>query len=190
MNTATAAAATPVTFTACALVRTRTENITGVYMCKEGENVATLDTSKACTRVTETGRIEFIPMGEWVLVRGTQDNYRGCWEAHTRDEARALYKSIVAGTNRYYPGAWAVAEATTKIVGSKVLPARREFYSYGDVAYMYVQANLSAMTCPIIETTYHGKTERRTAQPFRYTTPPAPGDRYSHDRVAIMWADA
>lgn len=177
------------TFTACALVRTRAEHFDGVYVYEPGATMATLDTSKAYDRVTETGRIEFVPMGEWVLVCASDINSGGYWEAHTRDEARALYKAVAAGTHRFYQGAWTVAESKTKIVGSKDMPARRETYSYGETAYMYTEVDFPAMTCPVIETTYRGKVERRAAQPFRYTTPPTPGDRYSHNRVAIQWRD-
>lgn len=174
------------TFTACALVRIRIETIKPMrWDADTATHIACEE--YACT--TETGRVEFIPMGAWVLVRGTQDSYSGCWEAHTRDEARALYKSIASGRSRYYLGAWTLAEATTKIVGSKDMPARRETYSYGETAYMYTEVDFPAMTCPIIETTYRGKTERQAAQPFKFTTPPTPGDRYRHDRTAIQWTN-
>jgi len=184
MPTATAAVTTTATFTACALVRIRTENIKPMRWDAETR------THIACeeyVRTTETGRIEFVPMGEWVLIKASDANSLGHWYPYTRDDARAFYKAVVAGTDRYYPGKWAVAEAKTKIVGSKDQPARRETYSYGETAYMYTEVDFPAMTCPIIETTYYGKVERSAAQPFRYTTPPTPGDRYRHDRVAIQW---
>jgi hypothetical protein len=190
MPAAQTAATSTATFTACALIRTRTEKFDGVYVYDPGATMARLDTTQAHTRVTETGRIEFLPMGEWVLVCASDQNSGGYWTPMTREDARALYKAVVAGTHMHYRGAWAVAEAKTKIVGSKEMPARRETYSYGETAYMYTEVDFPAMTCPIIETTYRGKTERRAAQPFRYTTPPTPGDRYSHNRTAIQWSDA
>lgn len=175
---------TPATFTACALVQVRTETIKPMRWDSE------TSTHIACeeyTRTTEDGRIEFIPMGEWVLVLVKQGYHSGCWEAYTRDDARTLYKAAVAGTHRHYRGQWTVGEATTKIVGSKEQPARRQTYSYGETAYMYVEVDFPAMTCPIIETMHYSKIEHHALQPFKYTTPPTPGDRYRHDRVAIQW---
>lgn len=184
------AATQTTTFTACALVRTRTEKFDGIYVYDTGATMARLDTTQAHTRVIETGRIEFVPMGEWVLVCASDRDFGGYWTPMTRADARALYKAVAAGTHTHYRGEWKVAEAKTKIVGSKDLSARRETYSYGETAYMYTEVDFPAMTCPIIETTYRGKTEQRTAQPFRYTTPPTPGDRYSRNCVAIQWKDA
>jgi hypothetical protein len=175
---------TPVTFTACALVRTHSETIKPwLWDTATGKHYA----GEEYTRVTETGRIEFLPMGEWVLVCAKEGEHRGYWHPYTRDEARAMYKAVVAGTHRFYRGEWTVGEATTKIVGSKEQPARRQTYSYGETAYMYVEVDFPAMTCPILETRHYSKIEHHALQPFKYTTPPTPGDRYRHDRVAIQW---
>jgi len=189
MNTQTAATETtpaPNTFTVCALVRTRSETIkpwlwdTATSSHYAGEEYV---------RVTETGRIEFLPMGGWVLVRTSDERSGGYWSPMTREDARALYKSVVAGTHNFYRGTWTAAEPTTKIVGSKAMPARRETYSYGETAYMYVMVDFPAMLCPVIEMGRGDRREKCALQPFAYTTPPTPGDRYSHNRTAIQWTE-
>jgi hypothetical protein len=189
MNTQTAAAAietAPAPFTVCALVRTRSETIkpwlwdTATSSHYAGEEYV---------RVTETGRIEFLPMGEWVLVCASDERFGGYWSPMTREAARALYKAVVAGTHTHYRGTWTTAEPTTKIVGSKAMPARRETFSYGETAYMYTEVDFPAMLCPVIET---GRGDRRKTcalQPFAYMTPPTPGDRYSHNCTAIQWTE-
>lgn len=199
MNTQTTAATaatvetTPVAapFTVCALVRTRSESYPGVYTYEPGATMATLDTSKAYTRVTETGRIEFLPMGEWVLVRMTDTYQAGYWSPMARDAARSLYRTLVAGTGvcSTYRGTWTAAEPTTKIVGSKQMPARRETYSYGETAYMYCMVDFPAVLCPIIDMGRGSRREKCALQPFAYTTPPTPGDRYSHNRTAIQFTE-
>lgn len=173
------------TFTACALVQTRTETIrvqrwdadTQSHVCAEER-----------TETRETGRIEFLPMGEWVLVRVVRTpGYYGnghAWEAHTREDARKMYTSHRDGKG-WYGGKWEPAAATaTKIVGSKEMPARRQEYSYGETAYMYTLVDFPAMTCPVLEM----EPGRRCAlQPFVYTTPPTPGDPYRNTRKAIQF---
>jgi hypothetical protein len=69
------------------------------------------------------------------------------------------------------------------------MPARREMYSYGDVAYMYVMVDFPAMLCPVIEMGRGDRREKCALQPFAYTTPPTPGDRYSHNCTAIQWTE-
>ena len=183
MNTAT-----PTTFTVCALVQT----LTTTSRCYgpdpanplSGELIYTGD--RTVTR--EVGRIEFLAMGEWVLVRVVRSpgtNMAGCWEAYSRDDARVLYKTMVEGKS-YYRGMWTKGEATTKIVGEHSLPARRQTYTYGETAYMYTDVNFPAMTSPVIEM---DRGRKCALQPFAFTTPPTPGDRYRHDRKAILFTD-
>ena len=189
MNTQTAAATvetTPSTFTVCALTRTRTETIKPM---RWDADTATHIACEEYVRVTETGRIEFLPMGEWVLVCASDERSGGYWSPMTREDARALYKAVVAGTHTHYRGAWTTGEAKTKIVGSKAMPARRETYSYGETAYMYCMVDFPAMLCPIIDMGRGSRREKCALQPFAYTTPPTPGDRYSHNRTAIQFTE-
>lgn len=175
-NTATSAS------TVCALVLTRTET----FKCygpdidpKTGE----LEFTGERTETREVGRMEFIAMGEWVLVRVVRSpgtNLEGSWRPCTRAEAREWYKAHTEGRG-FYRGTWAKADAHTVVVGERDLPACREQYNYGEMAYMYTMVDFPAMTCPVIETARG----RCALRPFKYTTPPTPGDRYSHNRVDI-----
>lgn len=172
------------TFTACALVQTRTDT-TQVYRWDAATNSHVSEGER--TETKEIGRIEFLPMGDWVLVRVARvpNSYGNAhaWEAYTRDDARKLYRAHVEGRG-WYAGKWEPAEATTKIVGSVAQPARRQEYSYGETAYMYVMVDFPAMVCPVVEM----EPGRKCAlQPFVYTTPPTPGDPYRHTRKAIQF---
>lgn len=173
------------TFTACALVQTHTETVKRYAYDSSG----TLAPAGEETRTTETGRIEFVPMGEWVLVRVVRTpgchGTGGAWHAHKREEARQMYKAHAEGKG-WHRGKWTPAEATTKIVGAEALPARRVMYSWGETAYMYCDVDLPAMTCPVIEME---KGRKRALQPFVLTVPPGRGDPYGHTSNRIEFAE-
>lgn len=168
--------------TTCALVQTRTETIQRSRW-DEAAGACVADGEE--TRTTETGRIEFIAMGEWVLIRVVriQGEYGrgGCWMAHTREDARAFYKAHMTGRG-WCRGTWTPAEATTKIVATVESPERRVTHNWGDMAYMYTDVTLPAATLPVVQ---EGRDKPVTMQPFMLTTPPTPGDRYSHTHPAV-----
>lgn len=173
------------TFAACALVQTITQTIRCHTWDVATASHVDMD-EKVETR--EIGRIEFLPMGEWVLVciRRTPglSNGGASWNAYSRDEARQIYKSHVAGTG-WLRGVWTMAAAETQVVGTQEMAACRETYSYGEVAYMYTEVDFPAITCPVIEE--RGK--RHALRLFAFTTPPTPGDRYSHNRRAVKFTE-
>jgi hypothetical protein len=175
---------TPAPFTVCALVQTHTT--TSKCYAPNAEGVMTFTGDRTETR--EIGRIEFLAMGEWVLVcvrRSPVTGTGSAWEALSRADARAFYKAHLDGKGSYR-GQWTAAEAVTRILGSREMPAVRDYYSWGDVGYMYTLVDFPTMTCPVIDMS-HGR--KCALRPFKYTTPPTPGDRYSHNRTAIQFTE-
>lgn len=181
MNTATVVTESRPAFTSCALVQTYTDKVRHHGLNDAGECVFLREE----TRTREVHRMEFIAMGEWVLIRTISTwSYRtGAWEPYTRDEARDIYKAHLAGKG-WNKGEWSAAPAHTVIIGTRDLPAVRDYYSYGETAYMYTMVDFPEMTCPVIA---DERGKKFALRPFNYTTPPTPGDRYSHNRKAIQW---
>lgn len=179
MNAATNPAPTAPEFTACALVRTITETVK-VYRWDADASAHVCEGERTETR--EVGRVEFLPMGEWVLVRTVRypghHSGSGCWEAHKRDDARRWYKALATGgASGLYAGVWSAAEATTRIVGAVDRPARRVDYQWGETAYMFTFVDLPAMRVPVIAME---RGRECAVQPFVLKTQPTPGDRYGH----------
>lgn len=172
-------------FAACALVQSMTQTIR--CYAWDAATASHVDMGEK-VETREIGRIEFLPMGEWVLVSIRRQpglsSSSVAWTAYTREEARQIYKSHVEGTG-WLRGVWTAAAAETVVVGAHEMPACREVYSYGDVAYMYTEVDFPAIKCPVIEE--RGK--RHALRPFSFTTPPTPGDRYSHKRRAVKFTE-
>lgn len=157
------------TFTACALVRTHTYT---VKVSKWDADLNTLVEGGGRLESEETGRIEFIPAGEWVFVRVVQasrsDRTGGAWAAYTREEARLLYKETFGGKGWHGPG-WTKGEAKTVIVGAINLPARDVHYSWGEGANRVALVSLPAARCPVIKIRRHPTETTSALQAFTAT---------------------
>ena len=147
-----AAKTTPTTapeFTVCALVRTYTWTAKA-YRWDAETQTSVCEGDRTTTEELE--RMEFLPLGDNVLIRisDRRSGLSGCWESYTRAQAREVYKAHAEGRG-WRPGKWTVAPALTEVLGAVDLPSERVDYQWGETAWMYTMADVPAARAPMLK---------------------------------------
>lgn len=164
----------PTSITVCALRRTYIET---VY---DGAGAVISE------RVRESGRAEFMTVGDVTHVKIDHSGFTGCWTVYTRTEARKLWRELANGSHAFYPGTWERCDSATKLLGQVEIPAHSLHHAWGEGANRVARVNVDAQVCPVVDLSdYRARNEQVAFVTFMFARP---GESAKLDRTALRAA--